>query len=144
MVHWRSILWRKVCHAHGSTQKRSCKTYQQSWKKEIEFFSLKKQCFHIVRTFKMFCITSFERSHLLAHLVYLTQRTISYYSCEFDHYVHLTITVQDFINYMFMWFSKMHLTLKNYFDAPLQFVGAPRLQPWTTISCCWKNPKLHV
>jgi len=60
----------------------------------------------------MFCITSFERSHLLAHLVYLTQRTISYYSSEFDHYVHLTITVQDFINYMFMWFSKMHLTLK--------------------------------
>jgi hypothetical protein len=92
--------------------------------KESQHLTLDTKCLHIVRTFKLFCKSTFGRLHPLAHANKgLTLCNILHYYHEQGHFVRLTIVVQDVLNFGFLWFPKLHQYHKDIAQCQQDLLG---------------------
>jgi hypothetical protein len=91
---------------------------------ESNFFSLERECPHIIKAPKMFCSTTFGRLHPLAHPTCgLTQQNILHYYHELGHSIRLTIAIHDVIDYSFMWFPKIHACTEDLQECQHNLLG---------------------
>ncbi len=75
--------------------------------KESHPLSPNMECPHIICTFKLFCRCNFGRLHPLVRAnTRFTHHNILHYCQDQSHSVKLTITIQDILDYNFLWFPK--------------------------------------
>jgi hypothetical protein len=62
--------------------------------------------------------------HPLAHPIDgLTKRNILHFAHDMAHSVHLTIVVQDLVDYSFAWFPKIHQSHEDVFSSQHDLLG---------------------
>jgi hypothetical protein len=82
--------------------------------KELHPLSFNMECLHIICAFKLFCRSTFGKLHPLAHAnIGLTHHNIFHYCWDQSYYVRLTITIQDILDYRFVWFPINGSALKK-------------------------------